>query len=265
VRATRSPSFLDYYRSDDGLLFLQRQARRLAAMALALLAIFDVTDLDRAITRLFFDAGRGTFPLTNAWWLKIALHDAVRTVGGVAALALLAVAATAWLAPRLRAAHARRHELAFMACAAVLSAAAIVAMKHYSAHACPWDIAEFGGLVPYRELLGRHEALDPIQGCFPAAHPLVGYAWLCVGFALVPSAPHAARHLAWAALTAGTIAGAVQVVRGAHFVSHVLWTAWAVWFVNLVLLSVCRLCGTLALRRARKPNACSPAASRHRA
>lgn len=240
----RSQSFLEYYRSDRGLFFLRRQAHRLAAAGLALLGIFHLTDLDRDITRVFFDRGGGVFPLTNDWWLKTALHDAVRTAAGSVALALLAVTATAWLVPRLRAAHSRRHELTFMAAAALLSAAAIGALKQYSAHACPWDIVEFGGLAPYRLLLGGHEAVPALEGCFPAAHPLVGYAWLCAGFALFPSAPHTARRFVWAALAAGTIAGAVQVMRGAHFVSHVLWTAWTVWAINLALLTLCRLCGT---------------------
>jgi membrane-associated PAP2 superfamily phosphatase len=28
----------------------------------------------------------------------------------------------------------------------------------------------------------------------------------------------------------------VQIARGAHFVSHVLWSAWIVWGVNVALL-----------------------------
>jgi membrane-associated PAP2 superfamily phosphatase len=31
----------------------------------------------------------------------------------------------------------------------------------------------------------------------------------------------------------GLAAGAVQIARGAHFASHVLWTAWLAWTVTL--------------------------------
>ena len=252
-------SLLDYYRSDDGRLFLKCQARWLAG-ALALLAMLALTDLDREIARRFFDVDGGTFPLTNDWWLKTALHDAVRTAAALAGLAVLAVTAAAWLVPRLRAVRSGRQELAFVAVAAFGSAALVAAVKHYSGHACPWDVVEFGGPAPYRPLLTPHEGLPPIEGCVPAAHPLVGYAWLCVAFALYPRAPRAARIAAWAALGIGTAAGAVQVMRGAHFVSHVLWTAWAVWAIDLAVLALCRLGGTRPLRRARKPSACSPRA-----
>jgi membrane-associated PAP2 superfamily phosphatase len=232
----RSRGFPQYYGSDEGRRFLTLQAWWLAAAALALIGIFALGDLDREIARRFFDAARREFPLANDWWLKTVLHDAIRTASALAALAVLVVAAVAWHLPRLERAHSVRHELAFTAAAALLSAAAVVTLKHFSAHACPWDLADFGGTVPYRGLLSGAEALPSIEGCLPAAHPLVGYAWLCVGFALYPGAPRVALISMGAALLAGTAAGAVQVMRGAHFPSHVLWTAWTVWAFDVGLL-----------------------------
>ena len=88
-------------------------------------------------------------------------------------------------------------------------------------------------------MLGAHAAAADVSGCFPAAHPVAGYAWLAVGFVLYP----AARRRAWqswaVAFAVGTILGGVQVVRGAHFLSHVLWSAWVVWGVNVLLLATC--------------------------
>jgi membrane-associated PAP2 superfamily phosphatase len=232
----RSRGFLQHYASGEGRRFLTLQAWWLAATALALLGIFALGDLDREIARGFFDAARHEFPLADDWWLKTVLHDAARTASALAALAVLAVGGVAWLAPRLERTHSLRHELAFTAAAALLSAVLVATLKHFSAHACPWDLAEFGGTAPYHRLLSGPEALPPIEGCFPAAHPLVGYAWLCVGFALYPRAPRVALVSMGAALLTGTAAGAVQVMRGAHFLSHVLWTAWTVWALDVALL-----------------------------
>ena len=39
------------------------------------------------------------------------------------------------------------------------------------------------------------------------------------------------------AFVLGTLFGGVQVARGAHFVSHVLWSAWMAWGINVTLLS----------------------------
>jgi membrane-associated PAP2 superfamily phosphatase len=82
-------------------------------------------------------------------------------------------------------------------------------------------------------------SLHALGGCLPAAHPLTGFVWLCVGFVLYPSARTQALR-AWSlAFALGAVFGLVQIARGAHFVSHVLWCAWVVWCVNIAILGVC--------------------------
>ena len=246
----RRNTFLDYYLSDGGRAFLVGQSVLLAAAASVLLTVFGGSDLDLAVARLFFDAAHGTFPWTNAWWLKTVLHDAARTAAALAFLALLAATAAAWLMPRRTRAHEARHTLTFVTAAAVATAATVSAAKHFGGHACPWDIADFGGIAPYRHLLEPHGALPPVHGCFPAAHPLVGYGWLGAAFVLLPCARRLARLATFVALTVGTALGFVQIARGAHFVSHVLWTAWTAWAVNLALLWLYRWIGARAVREA---------------
>jgi membrane-associated PAP2 superfamily phosphatase len=239
----RRNAFLHYYLSDAGRGLLIEQGAWLAGSALVLLATFGGSDLDVGVARLFFDAAHGTFTWANDWWLKTILHDGARTAAAFAVLALITVTAAAWWLPRLAGVREARHALTFVAATAITAAATVAVAKHLSGHACPWDIAEFGGIAPYRHLLEPHGASAPVQGCFPAAHPLVGYGWLGVGFALLPSARRLARLTTLIALAVGTALGFVQVARGAHFVSHVLWTAWSVWAVNLALLWVYRRLG----------------------
>jgi membrane-associated PAP2 superfamily phosphatase len=173
------------------------------------------------------------------------LHDTVRTVSAVAALALVGVTASAWLARKSL--HARRHEWSFASLGALTAAAVVVTLKHFSTHACPWDLADFGGATAYRALFTGPVSLHAVGGCLPAAHPLSGYAWLSLGFALYPAARLRARQAWCLALALGTLLGLVQIARGAHFLSHVLWSAWGAWAVNLALLALCTQV------RARKP------------
>jgi membrane-associated PAP2 superfamily phosphatase len=234
-----SPTFLDYYRSAHGQRLLLRQGAALAAVAVALLVLFGASDLDRIVSRWFFDGTQRTFPLVDHWLFKTVLHDAARTVSAVAALAFVGLTAYSWLAGPGRLKDGRQ-ELAFMSVAALTAAALVGALKHFSTHACPWDLTDFGGLVTYRPLVTAPTSLHAVAGCLPAAHPLSGYAWLCIGFALYPAARTGARR-AWGwAFALGTLLGLVQVVRGAHFLSHVLWSAWVVWSVNLAILGICR-------------------------
>jgi membrane-associated PAP2 superfamily phosphatase len=206
--------------------------------AIALCAIFGDGRIDLGLSRWFFDDARHAFTLTNQWLLKAVLHDAARTVGAVAALALLGLAVASWLTKQPKRLHAQRQALLFASSACFAGAAAVGILKHFSAHACPWDLALFGGTAVYQPLFGTAVASQAIHGCSPAAHPLVGYAWLGVGFALAPRARRAAWRAWTIAFALGTCFGFVQILRGAHFLSHVLWSAWTVWAVNVALLTL---------------------------
>lgn len=246
--------FLDFYRNREGRRVLLYQAVALAASALALSLSLGDGHVDLTIARWFFDDVRRIFPLTNAWLLKTVLHDAARTISAVAALTLLGFAATSWITSQLRAVRVHREALLFTSLATVAAAAIVGALKHFSSHACPWDLAIFGGSAVYHPLLGVHAAAPNVAGCFPAAHPLAGYAWLAVGFALYPISRRRAWQAWAAAFVLGSLFGAVQIARGAHFLSHVLWSAWIVWGVNLALLgSLSALSGAKARTRERTP------------
>jgi membrane-associated PAP2 superfamily phosphatase len=238
-----TPTFLDFYRSRDGRRVLKYQAMALAAGGIALSLGLGDGHLDLTIARWFFDDARRLFPLTNAWLLKTLLHDAARTTSALAALALLGLAVTGWVMRRPSVVRAHRDALLYTSIAALAAAAVVGALKHFSSHACPWDLALFGGSADYHALLGVHARAPDVDGCFPAAHPLAGYAWLAVGFALYPITRRRAWQVWATAFGLGTLFGAVQMARGAHFLSHVLWSAWVVWGVNVALL------GCLALGR----------------
>jgi membrane-associated PAP2 superfamily phosphatase len=232
----RAAPFLDFYRSRDGRRVLLYQALALAAGAIALNFGLGDGRLDLTIARWFFDDAHRVFPLANQWLLKIVLHDAARTVSAMGALALLGLTLTSWVTPKPRAVRAQREALLFTSVAVLGAAALVGALKHFSAHACPYDLAIFGGSAAFHPLLGAPAAAPSGGGCFPAAHPRTGYARLAIGFALYPRARRRSWQ-AWAlAFAVGTILGGVQVVRGAHLLSHVLWSAWTVWAFNLALL-----------------------------
>jgi membrane-associated PAP2 superfamily phosphatase len=182
------------------------QAALLGAAAAAIWLVFDLGGLDRRLTALAYDGALGRFPLQHAWALQKIGHDALKwTMLGFWAGCL------AW--------KPLRRGAVYMA----LAALAVTLLKHASTHSCPWDLAEYGG-----------RALEGPGRCRPAGHPVVGFALFGLYAALRMERPAAARTALAAAWTIGLAAGAVQVARGAHFASHVLWTAWVAWMVVLV-------------------------------
>jgi membrane-associated PAP2 superfamily phosphatase len=83
-----------------------------------------------------------------------------------------------------------------------------------------------------------HWALGLADGgpghCFPAGHASTGFAFVAGYFGLVKRLPTLARRWLWAAVVGGAVLGVAQQLRGAHFMSHTLWTAWLCWLVGAV-------------------------------
>ena len=207
--------------------------RHAAALALAglVLLLWSHSGLDLRISALAYSPGQRAFPQRDAWLFAVLGHSALKYFAVSLWGALLVVAAAA---PRWR--RIALHAWAGM----TLVAFAVAGLRELSAHSCPWDLAQFGGTAQWFPPFGAVPP-DPGPGrCLPAAHASSGFALFALYFALRDAHPRLARAalaLAWAL---GLAAGAVQVVRGAHFASHALWTAWIAWALNIALYALIR-------------------------
>lgn len=121
-----------------------------------------------------------------------------------------------------------------MAVTGLASAAAVAWLKSASTTSCPWDLAEFGGLAHYVPHWDWWAQDGGSGHCFPAGHASSGFAFIGAWFAFRPCPP-AARRWACGALAAGLVLGLAQQVRGAHFMSHTLWSGWVCWVVAWVI------------------------------
>jgi len=119
----------------------------------------------------------------------------------------------------------------------LLAALAVTALKAASQTSCPWALADFGGVAHY----ASHWAFQADGGsghCFPAGHASSGFSFVAGYFAFRRTAPQIARRWLIAALAAGLALGLAQQWRGAHFMSHTLWSAAACWGVAWLLDAV---------------------------
>lgn len=191
--------------------------------ALACVVAWDAGGLDLAFAHAFGTAHG--FPLRDQWFFVQVLHEGARRLGWV--LVLLLALSVWWPRGVLRRIDAT--ERLQMAVSALVALAMVSITKNLSTTSCPWDLAEFGGVARY----ASHWALGVVDGgggrCFPAGHASAGFAFLGGYFALRRHQPRAARWWLAGALTAGFILGGAQQVRGAHFMSHTLWTGWICW------------------------------------
>lgn len=187
-------------------------------IALLLLLAWDASGADLAVAGWFADATG--FRWRDAWWTRGLLHEGGR-VAGLLALAALAVHA-AWPA----APSPQRAERLYALAVVLLVALAVPALKRLSLSSCPWDLAAFGGVAQHVS----HWRLGVPDGgpgrCFPSGHAVTAFA---LWGAVLPWRLHRPRR-AWAiglgVGAAGLLLGAGQVLRGAHYPSHVFWSAW---------------------------------------
>lgn len=212
--------------------------RRLATLTFALLLMllaWDASDLDMPLARLFGDAHG--FALSQNSVLTNGLHDGARLLSWLVVVGLtLAV----WWPPRwLR--PLQRIERLQLVTTALMGALAVALFKSYSTTSCPWDLAAFGGTAQHVSHWLR--SADGGSGhCFPAGHASSGFAFVGGYFALQRSSRAQARVWLGMSLAAGLVLGVAQQARGAHFMSHTLWTGWLCWTLAFGLDATLRRC-----------------------
>lgn len=159
----------------------------------------------------------------NAFLLKSVMHEGMRnTVTSILALLVLILIWDAF-SPRQWLQNTRTPLRIFAICAAVFIGG-IATLKTFTAPACPWDLAVFGGdrsSVDYADIF--RTSVFGKGHCFPAGHSTAGYVWLCLAFVFADNRKSFMR-LFLALLPIGISLSTAQILRGAHFLSHELTT-----------------------------------------
>ncbi len=119
-----------------------------------------------------------------------------------------------------------KYQRVFMLAGVIAALLVIQFLKRKSLTSCPWDYQIFGGIAQDISHWRFGVRDGGVGHCFPAGHPSAGFAFLAVPAFVMLSSPRQALILLFAVLLTGGALGLTQVARGAHFVSHVLWSAW---------------------------------------
>ncbi|MBC7601904.1 MAG: phosphatase PAP2 family protein [Ramlibacter sp.] len=199
---------------------------------LGILLLWDASGLDMMLARAAAPAG--AFPLRDDWLVSTVLHKGMRNVAwGFAAWLVVGVWYPTGILRRLTRAARIQWVVSLLA-----SVAAINVLKYSSHTSCPWDLVEFGGLGTYVS----HWAWGVADGgpgrCFPAGHASAGFGFLGGFFVMYPISRRLPFACLAAALGAGFVLGVAQQLRGAHFMSHSLWTCWFCWVTGWMVDTV---------------------------
>ncbi|WP_229490355.1 phosphatase PAP2 family protein [Pseudoduganella namucuonensis] len=222
----------------------------LTASALLILWIGAYTDLDLRLANAMYDARAHTFPWRHAWLTEQFGHGLLKSaLTALAAIAILLCAGEQLLRKR----YPRpwwRLRLRLLAACAMLIPTATSLLKQASKSHCPWDLERFGGSQQYYRLLEHVPAWVEAGKCLPGGHASTALWLVGVGVFWLPHRPRTALAASGASVAFGAAVGWLQQMRGAHFLTHTLWSVWIACAIAAGLLWL----QSLRSRRALQPD-----------
>lgn len=184
------------------------------------------------VAQHFFDPVTRTFPLEHHRALFFWGHTVLKKISVVVWLVCIGLALASM---RVRALQPWRQALLTFIVMGGLASWLVQSLKGASPHSCPYDLVVYGGSDFWFPLFDAVTTVVHKGKCWPGGHASAGFVLIAGYFALREKAPAWARRVLVFSLALGTVMSAVQVVRGAHFVSHNLWSLWLVWATCMAL------------------------------
>jgi len=202
---------------------------------LALMAV--LTDWDVALADAAFDRRINAFPWRHAWLTEVFNHVILKRLFTLAGLIFLATALWDLVSPRPWS-WLRRFQWRVVALSALSVPAATSFIKYLSASHCPWDLQRYGGTEPYVALFHVLPAGAVPGQCMPAGHASSALWMISIAVFFIPRRPVQGALVLAAFLALGIGVGWLQQLRGAHFLSHTLWSAWIA-LATVTLIATC--------------------------
>ena len=189
-------------------------------------------DLDLSLIHPWISES-GQFLLRDNWYLAKLNHKYVKDL----LIAVYVIMFFAWIASfKVERLKPRRTELGYFFWVSMLCTIVVSILKSQSSHACPWmmTIPDTDGFFWDFSAMSGH--------CFPGGHASLGFSFITGYFLYHITQPKRAYFYLVAGLVLGMSMGWAQMMRGAHFMSHNLWTLWICSCINIMCYVIFYLC-----------------------
>jgi len=227
-----------------------KPAALIAALVLAASAIFILwlgaaTDIDLRLADAAFDRASASFPMQHAWIAEQFNHVILKSLLSAIGAGFILLALWDSWRPYAGWQPPRRIGVRVTAMSAVLVPTVISLLKYSSSSHCPWDLQRYGGTEPYIRLLEWMPDGVMAGHCLPGGHASSALWLIALAAFWWPRRPRIAMAVGAAMLLFGGWVGWMQQLRGAHFLTHTLWSAW----IACALVFAIYLINTRALAR----------------
>ena len=171
----------------------------------------------------------------DAWVTATLVHEYGRTLVAGLVLVLLLLILASWQVAVLS---PFRSGLCYVLVSALLAGLVVNIGKRLTHVDCPWDLLRYGGTADYVRNFMSHADTGGVGGCFPAGHASAGYGWFGLYYFVRQFWPRWRSAALAGVLLLGLVFGIGQQLRGAHFLSHDVWTLGICWLVATTLALV---------------------------
>ena len=187
--------------------------------------------LDIWLAQQFYDPQQHIWPYQDNWLTQTVIHRGGRDLIGLLVIGTLVFFIMSLLVARWR---PWRLAAGYLLVASLSGMLIISQLKSHTHIYSPWDLKMFGGLYPHIRLFDTVSQNSPVGFAFPAGHAGGGYALLSIYFLLRQTVHRYRHYFLLIALLVGMIFGIDQQIRGAHMLSHDLFTFSICWMSCLV-------------------------------
>jgi membrane-associated PAP2 superfamily phosphatase len=201
-----------------------------------LLFWLEQSSLDLWLADWWFALQGGHWAWRNHWVSYGLIHHHGKQLIIAIGLSALLMLASSFIRPAFR--H-WRGPMSYLFTSMAVVPALIASSKRFSPVDCPWDLSRYGGNLPYVRTFEHSFGATDLGHCFPAGHASAGFILLAMYFAALPMLRKPQR-LLLPGLAIGWIFALGQQSRGAHFLSHDLWTLSLCWFCALAMFLLFR-------------------------
>lgn len=207
----------------------------LACIAAVLVWMDRYTDVNLYLADVVFDFAANEFPWRQHWFFATFMHHVMKALMiGLALVSVTVLLADAaqrqrWLDRKIR------RQVVIVIASSILIPLAISLLKSTSIHHCPWSFARYGGFALYLRIFDSLPPNVTAGHCFPAGHASSGLWIASIAVFWLPEKPERALLVFGIGLIPALILGWAQQMRGAHFLSHTLWSTWTAALIILIL------------------------------
>lgn len=239
----------EFYLSNLGLPLL---------LALAVFMAFDLTELDRMFSNLFFDSVNGVFPIGQDHLFEKITHKWTRIIPDWTGELSIVGALLSFIWPQLekrqesrltrrlvkmqvatplRFLHRHRLDFFFVIIAFALSTGVIHYLKSHTSIYCPVETTLYGGSEMHKEWFENFSLWSKAGPgrCWPGGHASSAFSMFAIYFIARRYRWQYSKALLGGVILLGLIYGTTRVLQGWHYMSHTFWAGIFVWLSTFLV------------------------------